>query len=82
MNRGGNSCGSVQRDKHLHKDTLPNTSCKVFLGDLRTLCKVYPNDVMIAMEAATQGVTVREHTVSGLMLADDIVRISGKPEGL
>ena len=36
----------------------------------------------VAVEAAKQGVTVREGTVSGLMLADDFVGTSETPEGL
>ena len=35
---------------------------------------------MIAVEAARQGVTVGEDAVSGLIFADDFMRIS--PEGL
>ena len=38
--------------------------------------------MIVAVEAAKQGVTVREDTVSGLMFADDFVGISETPEGL
>ena len=44
--------------------------------------KVYINDMIVAIEAAKQGVTVGEDTVSGLMFADDLVGISETPEGL
>ena len=43
---------------------------------------VYINDMIVAVEAARQGVTVGEETVSGLMFADDIVGISETPEEL
>ena len=43
---------------------------------------VYVNDLTVAVEAARQGVTVGEDTVSGLMFADDFVGISETPEGL
>ena len=46
------------------------------------LFKVYINDMIVAVEAAKQGVTMREDAVSGLMLADDFVGISEAPEGL
>ena len=36
----------------------------------------------VAVEAAKQGITVGEDTVSGLMFADDFVGISETPEGL
>ena len=39
--------------------------------------------MVVAIEAAKQGVTMREDTVSGLMFAgDDFVGISETPEGL
>ena len=46
------------------------------------LYKEYINDMILAVEAAKQGVTVREDTVSGLMFADDFVGRSEAPEGL
>ncbi|MEP2874451.1 MAG: reverse transcriptase domain-containing protein [Hyphomicrobiales bacterium] len=46
------------------------------------LFKIYINDLIVAVEAARQGVTVGEDTVSGLMFADDFVGISETPEGL
>ena len=47
-----------------------------------SLFKVYINDMIVAVEAANQGVTMGEHTVSGLMFMDDFVGISEAPEGL
>ena len=45
--------------------------------------KVYVNDLMVAVEAAQQGVpVVGEDTVSGLMFAGDFVGMSETPEGL
>ena len=44
--------------------------------------KVYINCMIVAVEAAKQGVTMGEDTVSGLMFADDFAGISEKPEGL
>ena len=38
--------------------------------------------MIVAVEAAKQGVTVRKYTVSGLMCVDDFVGISETPEGL
>ena len=38
--------------------------------------------MIVAVEAAKQGVTVGEGEVSGLMFADDFVGISEIPEGL
>ena len=46
------------------------------------LFKVYINDMIVAVEAAKQGVTVGEDAVSGLMFADDFVGISETPQGL
>ena len=40
------------------------------------------NDMIVAVEAAKQGVTVGEDTVSGWTFADDFVGISEPPEGL
>ena len=37
--------------------------------------------MIVAVEAAKQGVTMGEDAVSGLMLADDFVGISETPEG-
>ena len=46
------------------------------------LFKVYINDMIVAVEAAKQGVmTGGRYTVSGLMFADDFVGISETPEG-
>ena len=44
--------------------------------------KIYIHDMIEAVEAAKQGVTMGEDTVSGLMFADDFVGISETPEGL
>ena len=38
--------------------------------------------MIITVETAEQGVTIGEDTVSGLMFADDFVRISETPGGL
>ena len=48
------------------------------------LFRVYINDMIliVAVEAAKQGVTVGEDTMSGLMFADDFVGISEAPEGV
>ena len=46
------------------------------------LFKVYIKDMIVAVEAAKQGVTMREDTVSGLMFAADFVGISETPEEL
>ena len=47
------------------------------------LFKVYIDDILVAVEAAKQGVTVGEDAVSGLMFADDFVGISeATPKGL
>ena len=46
------------------------------------LLQVYTNDMIVAVEAAYQGVTVGEDTVSGLMFADVLVGISETPEVL
>ena len=46
------------------------------------LFKVYINDMIVEVEAAKQGVTVGEDTVSGLMFVDDFVGISETPEEL
>ena len=48
------------------------------------LFRVYINDMIliVAVEAAKQGVTVGEDTMSGLMFADDFVGILDTPEGL
>ena len=46
------------------------------------LFKVYVRDMIVAVEAAKKGVTMREDTVSGLMFADDFVGISETPGGL
>ena len=50
------------------------TQCNLF--------KVYIIDKIVEVEAANQGVTVREDTVSGLMFADDFVGKSETPEGM
>ena len=38
--------------------------------------------MVVAVEAAKEGVTMREDTVSGLIFADNVVGISGIPGGL
>ena len=44
--------------------------------------KVYISDMIVAVEAAKQGVTVGEDALSRLMFADDSVWTSETPEGL
>ena len=44
--------------------------------------KVYLDDMIVAVKAAKQGVTIGEDTVSGLMFTDNLVGISETPEGL
>ena len=39
------------------------------------LFKVYISDMIVAVEAAKQGVTVGDDMMSGLMLADDFVLV-------
>ena len=46
------------------------------------LFKEYILDMIVAVAAAKQGVTVGKDAVSGLMLADDFVGISETPDGL
>ena len=46
------------------------------------LFNVDVNNMIVAVEAAKQGVTMGEDTVSGLMFADDLVGISETPEVL
>ena len=46
------------------------------------LFKVYINDMVVAADAAKQGVTMEEDTASGLIFADDSVGISETPKGL
>ena len=50
------------------------TQCNLF--------KVYIIDKIVEVEAANQGVTVREDSVSGLMFADDFVGKSETPEAV
>ena len=47
-----------------------------------SLFKVYISDMIVAVEAAKQGVTVGEDALSRLMFADDSVWTSETPEGL
>ena len=44
------------------------------------LFKIFMNDLIAAVEAARQGVTVGEDTVPGWMFADDFVGISETPD--
>ena len=62
----------------LHKELYRN----VHLSP--SVYKVYfiNNGMIVAVEAAKQGVTMGEDTVSGLMFADDFVGISETPKGL
>ena len=58
----------------------------IFYKELhRDVCQhlvYYTSDLIVAVEASKQGVTVGEDTVSGLMFADDFVGTSETPEGL
>ena len=47
-----------------------------------TSLPIYINDLIVAVEAAKEGATMGEDTVSRLMFADDFVGISETPEGL
>ena len=44
--------------------------------------KILIHDLIVAVEAAKQGATVGEYTVSGLMFKNGLVGISETPEGL
>ena len=44
------------------------------------LCRVHINDMRVGVEAAKQGATMGEDSVSGLMFADDFVGISKHPK--
>ena len=48
----------------------------------RGISKVYVNDMIVAVEAAKQGVTTGGDNMSGLMFANYFVGISATPEGL
>ena len=54
----------LHRDAHYHQ----------------TYFKVYVRDMIIAVEAAKQGVTMGEDAVSGLMIADGSVGMSETPK--
>ena len=43
---------------------------------------VYINDLIMTVEAAKQGVTMGDDTVSGFMVANDFVGIAETPQGL
>ena len=47
-----------------------------------SLFKIYINGLIVAVEAARQGVTEGEDTVSGLIFEEDVVGVSETPEGL
>ena len=64
-------CKELPRDE-LHRDVRLSPN----------LFKVFIDDMIVAVEAAKQGVTVGGDTVSGLMFADDFVGISETSEGL
>ena len=74
--------GAVMRDREISKcaDVLRGVvqGCTLSLSAF----KVYVNDMIVAVEAARQRVTVGEDTVSELMFADDFVGISEMPEGV
>ena len=50
--------------------------------DIFKTYQAYINDLVVAAEAAKQGVTVGEDTVPGSMFADDLVGISETPRAL
>ena len=47
----------------------------------QSVFEVYVSDLIVAVEAAKQGVTVGQDTPSGSMFADDFVGIAETPEG-
>ena len=54
---------------------------RVYGHTATAIYKVYINDMIVAVEAAKEGVTTGEDTVSGFMFAHDFVRIPETPEG-
>ena len=52
------------------------------LFNIYTWYDIYINDLIVAVKASRQGVTVGEDTASELMFADDFVGISETPEAL
>ena len=72
----------VMRDGEISKyvDVLAR-SCTGMYTISPNLLKVYINDMIVAVEAAKQGVMMVEDTASGFMFADDFVGISETPEG-
>ena len=62
-------CKELPRDE-LHRDVRLSPN----------LFKVFIDDMIVAVEAAKQGVTVGGDTVSGLMFAYGFVGVPGTPE--
>ena len=63
--------------KELYRDVRCHLTYSIYIYII-----IYINDLIVAVEAARQGVTVGEDTVSGLMFDDVFVGISETPEGL
>ena len=53
-------------------------SCRGMYTIAQSIFKVYINGMIVAVEAAKQGVTMGEDTVSEMMFADDFGQISEK----
>ena len=73
---------AMMRDGEISKcvNILPGVAQGCTLSS--NIFKVYINDMIVAIEAAKQGVTMGEDTVSGLIFADGFVGLSETPEGL
>ena len=63
--------------KELHRDVRCHLTYSMYIPGM-----IYINDLIVAVKAARQGVTVGEDTASELMFADDFVGISETPEAL
>ena len=68
----------LDRDMSKYVDILQGVAHGCTLSP--NLFKVYINDIVATVEAAMQGVTMGEDTVSGLMFAHDFVGVSETPE--
>ena len=67
-------------EKSEYVDTLQGVAQRYTLSPY--LFKVHIDDMIVALEAAKQGVTLGKDTVSGLPFADKFVGIPETPEGL
>ena len=63
-----------------HVDTLEGVAQEYIWVITKPTQYIYINDLIVAIEATEQGVTVGGDTVSGLTFADDFVGISETPE--